>query len=214
MLTSRQNEFATHTIAATVHGRFLVRSGPPERLLVGFHGYAETAERHLTELLKIPHVEAWTVVAVQALHPFYVGRTREVVANWMTPLDRELAIGDNIAYARSVVAWFHEPRAVVFAGFSQGAAMAYRAASDHPHAAGVIALGEHVPRDVKQNIPPVLLGRGRDDTWYTEEKFNQDLSFLRAVTRVTTCEYNGGHEWTDEFRNAAAEFLAGVAAGL
>jgi len=45
--------FQEHTIAATVHGRFLVRPGPPERLLIGFHGYAETAEIHIDELLKI-----------------------------------------------------------------------------------------------------------------------------------------------------------------
>ena len=78
----------THTIAATVHGRFLVRAGPPERLLIGFHGYAETAETHMHELLKIGGVDEWTVVAVQALHPFYTARTQQIVASWMTKLDR------------------------------------------------------------------------------------------------------------------------------
>ncbi len=190
-----------------MHGRFVVRGGPPERLLVGFHGYAETAEIHLDELLKINGVDRWTVASVQALHPFYAKRTQRVVAGWMTPLDRELAIADNIAYVRSVIDWFHDPKTIVFAGFSQGAAMAYRAAADYRRAAGVIALAGNVPPDVTSNLPPVLLGRGTREDWYSAEKFEKDLNFLRTITKVTPCVYEGGHEWTDEFRTAAAQFL-------
>jgi predicted esterase len=206
MLTSQSNDFQEHTLAATVHGRFLVRPGPPERLLVGFHGYAENAERHLGQLIRIEGIDRWTVVAVQALHPFYAARTEEIVASWMTRQDRELAIADNIAYVRSVVDWFHRPSTILFEGFSQGVAMAYRAASAIGSSA-VIALGGDVPPDVTANIPPVLVGRGRGDDWYTEEKFEKDLKFLSSLTRVTTCVYDGAHEWTDEFRAAAAEFL-------
>ena len=112
-------EFDIHTIPATVHGRYLVRQGPPERLVVGFHGYGETAEAHLKQLLQIPGIERWTVVAVQALHPFYLNRTGAIVASWMTSMDRELAIEDNRAYVNSVVASFPSPRQLVFIGFSQ-----------------------------------------------------------------------------------------------
>jgi predicted esterase len=199
------------TIAATVHGRFLVRDGPAERLLVGFHGYAENAEIHHAELLKLQGIEAWTVVAVQALHPFYAGRTPQVVASWMTSQDRELAIGDNIAYVRSVVQRFEGARRIVFAGFSQGAAMAYRAAANI-RCDGVFVHGGDVPPDVQANLPPVLVGRGRRDEWYSEEKFEKDLSFLRPITRVESCVFEGGHEWSDEFRAAAAEFLSRIAA--
>ena len=205
-----ESKFQTHTIAATVHGRFLVRAGPPDRLLVGFHGYAETAEAHLDELLKIRGVDAWTIVAVQALHPFYTGRTQQIVASWMTSLDRELAIADNIAYVRSVIDSFHQPQKIVFAGFSQGVAMAYRAASDFGRAAGLMVLGGDVPPEVADNVPPVLVGRGTRDERYPEEKLNKDLRFLRTITRVTTCLFEGGHEWSDEFRAAAAKFLEGL----
>src|SRR4051795_2142239 len=99
-------DFQTHTIPTTVHGRYLVRDGPRERLLVGFHGYGETAEAHVAELRQIPGIDRWTAVAVQALHPFYAGRMGMIVASWMTSLDRELAIEDNRAYVRSVVAQF------------------------------------------------------------------------------------------------------------
>jgi predicted esterase len=197
----------THTIAATVHGRFLVREGPPERVLIGFHGYAEAAENHVEELSRIRGIDRWTVAAIQALHPFYAARTQQVVASWMTRLDRELAIADNLAYVRSVIEWFHEPQTIVFFGYSQGAAMAYRAASDYGRGSGLIALGGDVPPDVADNVPPVLVGRGSRDEWYTDEKFKKDLSFLRTITRVTSCAYEGGHEWTDAFREAAARFL-------
>ncbi len=199
----------THSIAATVHGRFLVRQGPPDRLLLGFHGYAETADIHIEELSRIRGIERWTVAAVQALHPFYNTRTQQVVASWMTRLDRELAIADNIAYVRSVIDFFHEPQTIVFFGYSQGAAMAYRAAADYGRGSGVIAIGGDVPPDVVDNVPPALVARGARDELYSDEKFKKDLSFLRTITRVTSCGYDGGHEWTDEFREAAAKFLEG-----
>jgi len=202
-------DLATRTIPTTTHGRYLVRQGPPERLLVGFHGYGETAEMHMGELQKIPGIERWTAVAVQALHPFYLNRTGAIVASWMTSLDRELAIEDNRAYVRSVVAQFPQPRHLVFLGFSQGVAMAYRAAAGSA-ASGVIALGGDAPPELleaQQRIPPVLIGRGTREEWYTAEKLEKDLKFLSSVTTVSTCVYDGGHEWTDEFRTAAGEFL-------
>lgn len=207
MLTSKEIDFEVRSVPAMVHGRYLVRRGPAERLLVGFHGYGEDAEIHLSQLLKIPQIDRWTVVSVQALHPFYSGRTRQIVASWMTSQDRELAIADNKAYVRSVVSAFPTPRALVFEGFSQGTAMAYRAASDHPRAAGLIALGGDVPPEVTAALPPVLVGRGERDDWYSREKFEKDLKFLNAITKVSSLVFDGGHEWTDDFAAAAAEFL-------
>src|SRR5207253_9601007 len=137
----------THTIAATVHGRFVVRDGPPERVMIGFHGYAETAETHLDELAKIRGIDRWTIASVQALHPFYAARTQQVVASWMTRQDRELAIADNIAYVRSVIEWFHDPETIVCFGYSQGGAMVYRAAADYGRRAGWVVIGDSVPPD-------------------------------------------------------------------
>ncbi|MGA8809365.1 MAG: phospholipase [Thermoanaerobaculia bacterium] len=204
------SDFDVRTIPATVHGRYLVREGPPERLLIGFHGYGETAEGHMAELRQIPGIDRWTAVAVQALHPFYTNRSGMIVASWMTSLDRDLAIDDNREYVRSVVARFPAPRQLVFLGFSRGAAMAYRAAAGS-NATGVIALGGDVPPDVvdaRSKLPSVLIGRGIREEWYTDEKLQKDLRFLREVTTVSTCVYDGAHEWTTEFREAAGEFLA------
>ena len=188
-------------IEAAVHGRALAERRS-DRWLVGFHGYAETAETMLAQLRTIPGNEEWSLLAVQALHPFYT-REQKVVASWMTSLDRELAIADNIAYVRRVLDDVNADRRV-FLGFSQGVAMAFRAAA-HLGAKGVIGLGADVPPDVAdRSLPPALLARGTKDDWYTAEKFEKDLRVLKVATRL---EFDGGHEWTDAFRDAAAGFL-------
>jgi predicted esterase len=198
----------THLIETTIHGRYLVRPRS-SRYLVGFHGYAQTAEITLRDMEQIPGAEEWTLVSIQALHPFYT-RNDETVANWMTRQDREEAIGDNILYVQRVMATFPDRTRLVFLGFSQGVAMAWRAV-EHIGADAVIALGGDVPPDITSpKLPPTLLGRGTLENWYNETKFNKDLSFLEGRTEVTTCVYKGGHEWTDEFRQAAGKFLAGL----
>lgn len=198
-------------VPATVHGRVLYERRDPTRLLVGFHGYAELAESHMAELQKIGGAAEWSLAAVQALHPFYIRGGDQIAASWMTSQDRELAIADNIDYVRRAVGSLPQPAALVFLGFSQGAAMACRAASDFAwRCHGLIILGGDVPPDVAQEhvqLPPTLVGRGKADEWYTDEKFNKDLRFLRSATSVTACVFDGGHEWMDPFREAAGKFL-------
>jgi predicted esterase len=210
------------TIETTIHGRVIVR--PAARpsgcgLLVGFHGYGENAERHLADLERIPGIEDWTLAAVQGLHRFYRSKSEEVVASWMTRQDREAAIADNVEYVNRVVneLWReHDPAALVFAGFSQGVAMAFRAAVLGVRPAdGVIALGGDVPPELKapghRPFPPVLIGRGLGDPWYTEQKLAADIGFLKShAARVQPLLFEGGHEWTDAFRAGAAHFLGVV----
>jgi predicted esterase len=211
-----------HHIATLVHGRYLVEV-PPQLaegatcpLVVGFHGYGETAEKHLNELRKIPGASQWILCAVQALHPFY-NRTGDVIAGWMTRQDRELAIEDNVRYVAAVVGEVHRTFPVsdrlVFLGFSQGAAMAYRAAAGSGHACrGVIVLGGDLPPELESrdlgHFPPVLLGRGTSEEWYDAAKMEHDVELLRGRgIDVRPCIFEGGHEWTNEFRAAAGRFL-------
>ena len=217
-----------HTIPITIHGRYSVRlaSGDPAGLLVGCHGYAQTAESFALDLEAIPGVERWLLVSVQGLHRFYA-RGGAVVASWMTSQDRELMIADNTAYLRQVVGQVRAEQAavlgpsapLVFLGFSQGVAMAFRAAADHPDdCAGIVALGADVPPEVRAattSLPPVLLGRGTTEEWYTEERMRSAVAWLRSIgTDLTLCEYAGGREWTDAFRSAAAAFLTRRAASV
>ena len=199
------------TVETNVHGRFLFEERGQDRLLVAFHGYAETAEASLTEVEQIPGIGSWSVAAVQALHPFYA--KQRLAASWMTSLDRDYAIADNVRYIRTVLASLPPPRQLVFLGFSQGASMAARAAVLTGAATtGLIMLGGDIPRELSsiEEFPPTLLGRGDRDEWYTAEKLKYDLSFLESRTTPRACLFNGGHEWTDEFRAACGEFLASL----
>jgi len=198
------------TIPTQTHGRYLVRDGPPERLFLGFHGYAQNAEIHLADVETIPGLDAWTVVCVQALNRFYLGRSSDTAGCWMTRQDRELVIADNVAYVRAVAAAFPAAETIVVEGFSQGAAMAYRAAASLDRVAGIVILGGDVPPDVDGALPPILIGRGKDDEWYSDEKFKKDLKSLDGRARVETIVFEGRHEWTDAFRSAAGEFLSSV----
>jgi predicted esterase len=214
------------TIAAATHGRYLVLPAAvdagPAPVLIGFHGYGEGAEQQLERLRTIPSIGAWTVVSVQALNRFYERRSDKVVASWMTRQDRELAIADNLAYVTSVLdaEWTARlgSRHVVFAGFSQGVAMAFRAAAVSPHpVGGVIAVGGDIPPELDRSalacLGDVLLCRGARDNWYTAQKFEQDQARVRdAVVGLTALQFDGGHEWTDEVARAASRFLEAKAA--
>lgn len=214
----------THTLRAVTQGRYLVAPAtdePPVGLLVGFHGYGETAERHLDEMSRIPGAERWQCVSVFALHRFYNTRTNEVVGCWMTKLDRELAIADNIAYVTDVLdgvkAAGPPVDRLVFCGFSQGVAMAYRAAARAGHTCdGIIALGGDLPPELRDDgsirLPPVLIGRGTTDQWYSADKLEEDLAALARLSAGTQAMvYEGGHEWTPGFRDRAGRFLTQVA---
>lgn len=205
------------TIETQTHGRYLVRTprgNGPWPVLIGFHGYRENAAIHLTMLERIPGNEGWLLVAVQALHRFYT-KGGDVVASWMTKEDRELAIADNIAYVDRVVTAIREEFAtndvLVFAGFSQGTAMAFRAAA-HFVSRGLVVAGADVPPDVVAGtpvpLPPVLYGRGVRDELYTADFHRRDVSALeRLGTPVESVTYDGGHEVTTDFAAAASRML-------
>jgi len=210
----------TRLLSTTTTGRYLVEpaSRPGAPLLVGFHGYAQRAEHLLEDLRRIPGAEDWTLVAVQALHRFYHPKTREVVGSWMTSLDRDQAIADNISYVLRVVAELRAERGsgrLVLGGFSQGAAMAWRAAAHCVPCHGLIVLGGDLPRDVVQihslALPPVLLGRGDEDTFYTSQQMEGDLASLQAIgCQAEAIRFEGGHEWGAGFLVAVGEFLRQV----
>jgi predicted esterase len=218
----------TLPIPARVSGRVLVANEErTDRALVGFHGYGQNAAIMLEELRRIPGAEAWRLVSVQALHRFYTRGDQAVVASWMTREDREQAISDNIFYVdRAVSAALSDisvstqagtSATVVYLGFSQGASMAARAATRGADAAaGLVMLGGDIPPDVREAAdarwPPALIGCGDRDEWYGA-RVESDLAFLRARgVPHEGVRFAGGHEFTDEFRDAVGRFLIRVAA--
>jgi predicted esterase len=204
-----------HSIATTIHGRYLSvapTAAGSGALLAGFHGYGEDAETQLERLRAIPGSERRHVIAIQGLHRFYERRTNRVVASWMTRQDRESAIADNMAYVQACMeAECAAPDTAVFAGFSQGVAMAFRAAARHR--GSVIAVGGDVPPELESaalgTISSVLVARGVSDEWYKAEHFAKDQQRLRdAGVRFRAVTLQCGHDWTPELTAAAAEFLA------
>ena len=208
-------------IAATTHGRYLLvpAAAPvPAGLLVGFHGYAEGAESQLERLRAIPGADRWTLVSVQGLHRFYQRRTNEVIASWMTRQDRELAIADNLAYVDGVIdaasrEMGREPPRLVLAAFSQGVAMGFRAATATTRRVdGVIAVGGDVPPEIDAaslaRTQKALVCRGASDEWYTDTKFQHDVTRLReSGVTVHAVTFEGGHEWSEAVLKNAATFL-------
>jgi predicted esterase len=211
-------EATLHTVAATTHGRYLVR--PPATAaariaVVGFHGYGQRAQHMLDELQALPGADAWLLVSVQGLHRFYERATHQVVAHWMTSEDRELAIADNVAYVDAVVAAVADAHAferLVFVGFSQGASMASRAAAaagERCH--GLVLLGGDVAPEVlasRARLPRTIIGRGTTDAYYSPTQFTADSEALdeRGVLGAAV-EFNGGHEFSPMFRAAASALI-------
>jgi predicted esterase len=184
-------------------------------VLVGFHGYKENAAIQLERLEGIPGVSAWTLVSVQGLHRFYLGRTEEVVASWMTREDRDTAIADNLAYVAAALEEVphDETTPLVYLGFSQGVAMAFRAAVlGRDRASALIAIGGDVPPELLADrslpFPPVFLARGERDEWFTKSKFDADVAALTARgAPPRSLVYDGAHEWNAAVASAAGEFL-------
>lgn len=207
---------------APMHGRFLVDAPPtpasPTCWLVGFHGYAQSAQIFLPFLQQATRSDAWLTAAVQAPHPFYTRGDRSIVANWMTREDRELAIPDNVGYVNNVLdvlhAEFGAPRAIVFLGFSQGAAMAYRAALlGKRRAAAIFSVCGDVPPDVRElpreRWPLVRMITGTRDEWYPPTRMDEEAAIVRAIgATVETSSFEGGHEFGAPAAAALTALLA------
>jgi predicted esterase len=206
----------TRTIATPTHGRYLVEvPGDSRATLVGFHGYQENAAINFAVLKRIAQGRSIGIVSVQGLHRFYT-RSNDVVASWMTKEDRDAAIADNITYVGKVLHAITEEfgitRPLIYAGFSQGVAMAYRAAAlEQRPCDGVIALAGDVPPDVAplaSSVPRVLIGRGTEDKWYTADKAAADIAILRgAGVNVTEHVFEAGHVWDQSFIQRSSAFI-------
>ena len=209
-----------------VHGRYFVR--PPRSTaagswLVGFHGQGQTGDAFLLDLERVPHGPGWLIASVQGLNRFYAGRGRAIVAGWMTSQDRELAIADNVDWVDTALdrieQEFGAPRVIVFAGFSQGVAMAYRAGLlGRRECAAIVAVGGDVPPELKtaqpRAWPRVLAMTGARDDWYTPARLEDDMTFLKTVRHdARTRVLDGGHEWTDEVADSIGRLLVELEVG-
>ncbi len=208
------------SIETRTHGRVLVREvADPDAVIIGFHGYTENADIQMNRLAALPRSNRWTLIAVQGLHRFYRGESRTVIASWMTREDRDDMIADNIEYIDRVVEAAAPPGVpLVMTGFSQGVAMAFRAAvRGRRRGRGIAAVGGDVPPellvDPATTFPPTLIARGELDDWYLAEKLEADATALRNRNgRVETLTYPAAHEWTRDVSDAVAAFAESLSA--
>jgi predicted esterase len=212
------SEIKVHVVPTLTHGRVLVREAravAQKGIVVGFHGYMENAPIQMERLEGIPGSSAWTLVSIQGLHRFYRGRTEDIVASWMTREDREEAIADNLGYVSAALEQVphDDSTQVVYTGFSQGVAMAFRAGVlGTARAVAIAAVGGDVPPELLENtarrFPAVLFTRGSRDEWLTQPRFDRDVAALTARgVAVTAKVYDGAHEWNAEVSAAIGEFL-------
>ena len=211
-------EIKVHVVPTLTHGRVLVRearAAAQKGLLVGFHGYMETAQIQIERLETIPGSSAWTLVSIQGLHRFYRGRSDQVVASWMTREDREESIADNLAYLSAALEQVPHDNStrVVYTGFSQGVAMAFRAGLlGVVRTLAIAAVGGDVPPELLTNgalkFPPILFTRGDRDEWLTQARFDTDVAAMAARgVALTTKVYDGAHEWNADVSQAIGDFL-------
>ena len=214
-------------VETITHGRVLIEdaaSRDSRRWLIGFHGYGQAAEDIFNELQQLNPAREWSIAAPQALHRFYTRGDERVVASWMTRQDRDVTVADNVSYVDrlGLPLELSEAAPIVFLGFSQGAAMAYRAAVlSRFDAAAVVALAGDIPPEVRAADPAViprrlrrvLIGAGTRDAWFNQQRLEADTTFLTAhgVT-PEVCRFEGGHEWTEEFRVDVRRILAALLA--
>ena len=207
-----------HRIQTAIYGQYLTHSSdhskanPP--LLVGFHGYAENAEIHMRRLKEIPGSQDWLCCSIQALHSFY-NRQGKTVASWLTKEDRDLRIKENTDYINRIISKLRSDHSlndvIVYCGFSQGTAMACRAAllcDVDPK--GVIILGGDIPPEFNDigRLSKVLIGRGEQDNLYSNEHLSKDLARVKQSNiHHSVCSFQGGHVWSKEFSKAAGDFL-------
>ena len=153
---------------------------------------------------RIPGAGEWRLVAIQGLHRFYRGRSRDAVASWMTREDRELADRRlSPTYVAAVVEavsseWAGRRASCVCRLLAQerGDGLSRLACASARSVGGVISLGGDVPPEFdpgwrSARTPAALVGRGSRDEWYTPCRRARDrrASRLReagvAVTVVT-----------------------------
>jgi predicted esterase len=206
------------SIQTSVHGKYLLRlpvqSGPAP-LLAGFHGYGQTADDEFSLLCAIPGSERWLCCSIEALHAMYT-KDGHSGASWMTSRDREQRIEENVRYVDAVMERIRELYSVndrrCFHGFSQGAAMACRAAllGRYP-AEGLMLLGGDIPPELSvssSRLKLVHLARGSGDRFYLPEQYKRDAARLQegGVSFVAS-DFTGGHRPNAAYLTLAGEFL-------
>lgn len=200
----------------------------PRQIILSYHGYGERAEtqaRRMTEL-ELGDDVLW--ICPQALHSFaitsrqgqaHVPEVEQWGWSWMAKATRERDIQLN--KESTLHLWQHLQEAlgvseasleIILMGHSQGASHAWRVASWIPvtriylHAGDLPPeLRKQWPLEMQTRLSRVVLGRGLDDSIYSELILKRDLKHLKRFTdrlahlELELWEGDGTHHWRGDW---------------
>jgi len=211
-----------HHISTAVQGAYLLESNfegsGAECLVVGFHGFGELAEKQMGRMLSAEWQLPVLFCSIQALHPMY-NKDGSPGASWMTFLDRDLVIRDNLNYVKNVLKELRRDytwESLVFCGFSQGASMAHRATLNIGCDLLLTTGGDIPPEqqvDDLSGYPATVVVRGERDRIYTKGIYDGDIACLKQNgVDVTPLIVKGGHKWPSVITGGLAERCRALAA--
>lgn len=204
-------------IQARSFGEVITHHTPSQKkfkyLIIGFHGYGERASVQMRRLQNINLPKQHTLlVCPQALHSFYI-KKNTVGYSWMTSHNRGKSIHANTHYLKDLIAtlqneytWEH----LIFTGFSQGAAMVWRAGLVCKEASLLLPLGGDIPPEILQqppkSFPKIYMGRCLDDEKIPLKFWQRDQGFLKAsLFDFSIWEGAGHHHWNNEWSSSIKE---------
>lgn len=186
--------------------------GRTKYLWIVCHGYAQTADEFLQNFTHLDPTLHF-VVAPEGLSRFYRnGFEGDVVASWMTKLDRLDEIGDYTRYIQSLYEYYRSQISdevkIIFLGYSQGGSTVYRwIAAKYPYFDCFMNWAGWIPEDIDYsdckhylNAKKNLYIYGLEDKFLPTERINHLSAFCNANDlHVKFYHFNGKHVINQDF---------------
>ena len=176
------------------------------------HGYGMLSEYFVKKFECIIN-ETTLVIAPEATNRFYLGNNyNRVGASWMTKLDREQEISDNILFLDKLFSIIkkdigHDNFKLNTLGFSQGGPALVRwLMSNKLNTNSLILWGSDIPKDSlvienksRWNSMNLKIVIGKNDEYINEEKKQEFVGVIKSYgLKYDLIEYEGSHKIIDE----------------
>ena len=176
------------------------------------HGYGMLSEYFIKKFDCIIN-ETTLVIAPEATNRFYLGNNyTRVGASWMTKLDREQEISDNILFLDKLFSIIkkdigHDNFKLNTLGFSQGGPALVRwLMSNKLNTNSLILWGSDIPKDSlvtenksRWNSIKLKIVIGKNDEYINEEKKQEFVEIVKSYgLKYELIEYEGSHKIIEE----------------
>ena len=176
------------------------------------HGYGMLSEYFVKKFECIIN-ETTLVIAPEATNRFYLGNNyNRVGASWMTKLDREQEISDNILFLDKLFSIIkkdigHDNFKLNTLGFSQGGPALVRwLMSNKLNTNSLILWGSDIPKDSlvtenksRWNSIKLKIVIGKNDEYINEEKKQEFVEIVKSYgLKYDLVEYEGSHKIIEE----------------